>query len=333
MPEPFNSKTLKHVFDKKAQRKKMMHKKLLTALIILHTLATEAKFISLFKKEKVVITFQQDDSQKKDAQEKVDKFFLNNKPASQKEEPAKTVFRKDFEEKTNPSDSTIIQMIHIQEDITISEMFDMFSNLLKKVSGNIFENQSIKAFFIDYGPVLLLKIPELCGKSCNDKKDKEKLSILISFYICTEYNKYVFSLKTQYVSLLKTESASNMDLLIKKIKAVIPEPFSSIYFEKMIQSQIKTLKRNKQLKAICSYATILLLQKQLEFVKQWVQQSQNYSYEKKMAEKQTVFSTKFLAHRYNQLPASLDRTTLKYFNTQSGKPQHEIYYEMSYAKK
>ncbi len=96
-----------------------------------------------------------------------------------------------------------------------------------------------------------MKIPELQNRSWVDKKDKEKLSILISYYICAEYDR----------------DASSIDLTIKKIKDLILEPFSYIYFEKIIKNQIKTIKNNKLLKTMCSNTNIILLQKQLKFIK------------------------------------------------------------------
>lgn len=295
----------------------MMNKYISIPIIFFLTTSTEPKFVNLFKKEQVVISFQQEDLQSQEIQAKVDKNFLNNKHElfSQKNQPIKKDRTQDFLEKNNSSNPIEVAIIIPQINIPISEIFERFSELLKTTKEKIFEHEQTEIFFTEYGPLLLSKIPELQNKSWENKKDREKLSILTSFYICAEYDK----------------DASGINLLIEKIESLIPEPFGYIYFEKLIKKQIKILKNNKELKKLCSNQNIIVLQKQLKYIKQWVHQHPSYSYEKKMYEKQTTFSTKSLPKRYNQLPF-IDRTTLKYFNTQSAKPQHEIYYDINYAK-
>lgn len=294
-----------------------MNKKLIIALAVLSSLPIKTKFINLFKKEQVIVTFQQEDKQAKNIQDKIDKSLSNNNHGSsfQKKQFIKTEQGLDISTKEISVYPTEVAIIDPQINTNIPEIFDKFSDLLKTVKEHILEQERIKFFFYEHSTFLFLKISELQNKSSINKKDKEKLSILICYCICVEYDK----------------NTSNLDSIIKKIKNLIPEPFSYLYFEKVLQSQIKMIKKNKSLKAICSNQNILLLQKQLKSVKKWLHKNQNYSYEKKMAEKQTDFSTKFLPYRYNQLPF-IDRTTLKYFNTESGKPQHEIHHITTYAK-
>ncbi len=136
-----------------------MLKKLLATFILLYILAIEPKFINLFKKELVVITFQQEDSQVKKAQEKVDKFFSTNKYESvlQKGRIIKTphgqdistkdISTKDISTKEFLADPIEVTIIDPQIDISISEMFDIFSELLKTMTEKIFEHEQIELFF------------------------------------------------------------------------------------------------------------------------------------------------------------------------------------------
>lgn len=294
----------------------LKNKKLLIAFTILYAVTTEPKFINLFKKEKVTITFQQEDNQAKELQAKTNKFLLNNTQELfyPKEQPIKTNGELAPLEEDSSVDPIELSILNNQIPITTGEIFELFSELLKIAQEKIFEHEQAEIFFTKYGPTLLSKISDLQNKSWKNKKNREQLSILTSYYICAEYDK----------------DASNIDLFIKKMGSFIQEPFGYIYVEKMIQNQIKTLRNNKELKKLCSNSNITLLKKQLKIIKQWILQQPNYMYEKKMAEKQTTFSTNFLPNRYNQLPF-IDRTTLKYLNTDSAKPQHEIYYDVQYS--
>lgn len=294
----------------------MIHKNTVATFVCLYALSTDAKFINLFKKEKVIITFQQEDNQAKELQAKADKFLINKTQDLfyPKEQSTKTDSELETLEKESSVDPIELAIINNQIHLTTDEIFELFSELLKVTQEKIFEHEQTEIFFTKYGPTLLSRISDLQNKSWKNKKNRERLSILTDYYICAEYDK----------------DALNIDLLIKKIEPFTQEPFDYLYVEKMIQNQIKTLRNNKELKKLCSNSNIMLLKKQLKVIKQWILQQPSYMYEKKMANKQTNFSTKFLPNRYNQLPF-IDRTTLKYLNTESAKPQHEIYYDVQYS--
>lgn len=274
-----------------------MNKNLLLIFTLLCTLPIHAKYIKVFGKESVNLKIQYNNQETKQAQAKIDTALAQNgNKATSQQSPL-------------PMQATQVIIQEPSIELTIAELFEIF------IISNCLNSPTIK-FFEQYGYKLLALAPQLQNKSLKNKEDKQKLSIMFAYFICSRLN----------------NDSKQIELFVKSFGAQDIQPFPYVAFTKTLHAEIKAIKHNKLLQSLCTKEQINTLHKKLQTIKQLIVQQPNYIYEKQMAAHQSNFSTKSFPNKYNQL-LFVDRTTLNYFDTQSGKPQHEIYHDISYAKK